>query len=381
MAETRLRHMVMISDWYPHKDHPFDGIFLQKLAQCLQLQPGWQVSTISFHAHEGLLQVEEAVEQGIHEVRIYYPIQGNKLLRHLRVYQRVKATCRSLAATYGEVRLIQANIMPFAAWYAYRLAKHLGVPWGIREGYSVYLDDQFLQFPWYKRQLTRFLAHKAAYLVSISTALQTALVRHFPGTAPIVIPNPVLAYSPAIRPPLSPPRFVSIADFYPYKKLDNLLRAFAQVSKQFPDWQLDMYGQGEQEPELRKLVRSLELVEKVHLKGKVDNASVYQMLPDYQFLVISSRVETFSNVGLEALACGVPVLSTDCGGPSDFINRQNGFLVPPNEVEHLANGLSHMMESAGNFDRKAIQQQAVESFSMEAIGRQYVTLYESILQP
>lgn len=381
MTQNKPRHILFISGWYPHKGKPFDGIFIQKLARCIQQQPGWQVSNISFHAYPGRAKIEETVNEGIHEVRLYYPANGNTFFRHEKLFQQIKSISKKLAASYGPIALVQANIMPFAAWYAYRLALHFRVPWGVREGYSVYLNDQFLEFPWLKRKMTRFLARKAHFTVAISTALSEALQRHFSSIQAHVIPNPILPQTQQARQPDLPPRIVSIADFYPYKNLDLLIEAFSRLHAASPDWTLDLYGKGDRGDQLQQLVKHHGLEDKVFFKGTVENPVIYQVLPNYHFLVISSAVETFSNVGIEALACGVPVLATDCGGPRDFITADNGMLVAPNAVEELEKGLEKMMQTADNYDRAAIQQAAVERFSMDTVGQQYVSLYEQVLQP
>lgn len=379
MTADKPNHILFISDWYPHLDRPFDGIFIQKLAQCIQYQPGWQVSNISFHSHNGGYLVEEQVHNGIHEVRLFYPGKAPKLLRHFRIYQLIKKAADRLVATYGPVQLVQANIMPFAALYAYRLAHQWRIPFGIREGYSVYLDDQFVDFPWFKRQLTRLVAHRADFIVAISTALGKALQRHFPKVEPVIIPNPVLRDIPEVRPAPAAPTLVSIADFRPYKGLSVLLLAFAEALQHIPDLRLDLYGKGPEENQLRKQADELGIANKVRFLGTVPNATIYERLPDYSFLAISSAVETFSNVGIEALSCGVPVLATDCGGPADFITAANGLLVAPNDAKALTDGILQMVEDDSRYDRSAIQQAALERFSMATIGQQYVSLYEEVL--
>lgn len=374
------RHVLFISDWYPHNGKPFDGIFIQKLALCIQQQPDWQVSNISFHAHAGPINVQETIYEGINEVRIYYPEKSPLLQRYFKLYKVIHQYADKLADQHGPLALIQANIMPFAAAFAYQIARQNKVPWGIREGYSVYLDHSYRKFPLLKKRLTSWLINRADFVVAISTALANSLQQYFPRIQPHIIANPIQDHTPPVRLPDTPPKLVAIADFYPYKNLDILIQAFADVATTFSDWQLDLYGKGEEESRLRQLVTDYHLTDRIHFKGTVDNAVIYERLPDYQFLVISSSVETFSNVGVEALSCGVPVLTTDCGGPSDFIHKENGLLIAPNSLPALANGLATMMQKADTFDRAAIQSAVKNTYSMQRIGEQYSRLYQNCLQ-
>ncbi len=94
------------------------------------------------------------------------------------------------------------------------------------------------------------------------------------------------------------------------KGFDLLLTAFAKIAGQYPDWQLLILGEGELRSELEELKKQLKLGDRVCLPGLISNP--FPLLARAELFVLSSRYEGFGNVIIEAMACGCPVVATDC---------------------------------------------------------------------
>ena len=133
-----------------------------------------------------------------------------------------------------------------------------------------------------------------------------------------------------------------------------LLRAFAGIAEQFPDYTVTVYGEGESRPELESLIRELGLAGRVFLPGRTDHIEdkIYQS----SLFVMTSDTEGMPNALMEAMALGLPVISTDCpcGGPGELIrDGVNGYLVPVRAQEALKERLEYClchpdeMEKAG----------------------------------
>jgi glycosyltransferase involved in cell wall biosynthesis len=91
--------------------------------------------------------------------------------------------------------------------------------------------------------------------------------------------------------------------------------------------------------------------------------------------VLPSLFETFSTVSIEALASGVPILATYCGGPEEFIGEAVGRLVPPGDSSALYLALRDMLSNLANFNPARLAQYAVEHFSYERVGAQLDSIY------
>jgi glycosyltransferase involved in cell wall biosynthesis len=94
--------------------------------------------------------------------------------------------------------------------------------------------------------------------------------------------------------------------------------------------------------------------------------------------VLPSLVETFSVPAVEALATGIPVLATSCGGPEEFIAQQVGLLVPPGDANALCAGIDYMFDNLHRYSERAISEYAKECFSPEVVGARVHGIYQSI---
>lgn len=138
-------------------------------------------------------------------------------------------------------------------------------------------------------------------------------------------------------------RVVSIGRYDYDKGNDLLLQAWSKVEKQTSDWSLDIYGNGERMP-YQSLISQLGIdLNKCHLYGPTSN--VKQEYLNSSVFALPSRYEGFGLVLIEAMACGVPVVSFDCeNGPRSIItDGVDGFLIPPFDIDAFAEKLFLLM--------------------------------------
>jgi glycosyltransferase involved in cell wall biosynthesis len=151
------------------------------------------------------------------------------------------------------------------------------------------------------------------------------------------------------------------------KNFDLLIKAFA-LARQQKKLRLMILGEGEKRKALEQLIKQLGLEQDVQLMGYVDNIAAY--MTKASIFVLSSDYEGFGNVLVEAMACGCPVVSTDCPvGPSEILAAgRYGQLVPVNNAALLADAL---LEGLANpKDANALRHRA-EEFSVEVILPKY----------
>ena len=163
------------------------------------------------------------------------------------------------------------------------------------------------------------------------------------------------------------------------KGFDVLLRAFATIAKKHPGWQLLILGEGEMRPELERLRDDLELTNRALMPGLYNPP--FPLLKQSQLFVLSSRYEGFGNALIEAMGCGVAVISTDCpSGPAEIIrDGENGLLVPTEDVEALATAMDRLMTDEAERNRLAARAIEVkERFSLERTLDSWESLLESI---
>ena len=90
--------------------------------------------------------------------------------------------------------------------------------------------------------------------------------------------------------------------------------------------------------------------------------------------VISSNIETFSVAGIEFMSQGLPVISTDCGGPNDFINDNNGIIVDKDDIKEMSNAMLEMTNR--EFDSNKIKSVVKGNFSEDIIISKLISIYQ-----
>ena len=177
----------------------------------------------------------------------------------------------------------------------------------------------------------------------------------------IVIPNPIsvscYAYSEKKK------KIVSVGRLTKQKNQALLIKAFATVKKDFPNYELYIYGDGELLNELISLTKTLGIKESVHFEGNVPD--VHEKIANAELFVLSSDYEGLSNALLEALMMGLPCISTDCAGADEMIkNEENGILVHIGDEKGLVDAMKSILGSV--FLRTKIAENAKNNSSVFA---------------
>ena len=204
-----------------------------------------------------------------------------------------------------------------------------------------------------------------------------------------VIPDPITIEVKSDERGKCSKRVVTIGRYAYQKGYDLLLQAWKEIEKlkkleeykEVKEWTLDIFGQGDQ-TDYRMLMTELGIdVNRCHLNGPVEDVvKVYQ---DCSIFVLSSRFEGFGMVLVEAMACGLPVVSFDCpAGPDEIItDGVDGLLVPSGDVHALAEKLMALMSDESL--RIRLGQQALltaQRYDMATLANQWKTLFEKVIK-
>ena len=154
--------------------------------------------------------------------------------------------------------------------------------------------------------------------------------------------------------------FVSIGNLLPIKGFDVLIEAFSLLNRPKDSWHLNIIGSGKEKENLQKQIKDCDLQNNIKLLGRLQKSDVISNLQASDVFIVSSHTETFGVAALEALACGLPVISTECGGPRDFITKENGKFCKVNDPQSLSEAISEDVHS--RFSGKAISQQLTSIF-------------------
>lgn len=288
---------------------------------------------------------------------------------------------RYLRREQPEVLLSTSYFSNIVALWARALAK---VPTRVVIRVSNHLSHSLTHTPSLSRRLQLFSARRcypwadAIIAVSQGVAEDVARMTGIARERIVAINNPVLSGSlsakmqaPLEHPwfaPGSPPVLLSVGRLARQKDYPTLLKAFAHVRKTMPV-RLLILGEGRMRARLEAVARSLGIAEEVAFPGFTLNPFPYMMLA--AAFVLSSAWEGAPGALVEAMACGCPVISTNCpSGPAEILqDGQYGPLVPVGDEEALARAIASVLEQRP--DPEHLRTRAA-MFSVEQVANQYL---------
>ena len=285
---------------------------------------------------------------------IHYKNLGERFLKRRRLLKKVLEECRP------DVLLC---FLPEPNFLALSLKKHFDFPMII----SVRNDPvREYRNPIYQG-IMRFLYPKAdGYVFQTKQAMEYfSFSRHITEKG-VIIPNPLakefMDYA-RIEEAQRKKVIVNVGKFSNQKNQKLLLRSFGRIADKFSEYRLIIYGEGNRRNELEELVKDLQLEDRVEMPGNVSGIS--KKIEDAALFVLSSDYEGMPNALMEAMAMGIPCISTDCpcGGPDFLIqNEENGLLVPIRDEVRLAEAMEKMLS-----DRKLADRLGKEAFKITTI--------------
>lgn len=163
-----------------------------------------------------------------------------------------------------------------------------------------------------------------------------------------------------------------------HKGQDILLQAMTKVLLSIPDAKLWIVGKGDDLKSLKKLVEELNIDKSVDFKGSISESSKNFHLRNCDVFCTSPRTDSFPVVYLEAMAYGLPVVTTRVGGIPEVVS-DSALLVPPNDPLALANALIQVLDDralADDLRRKGLER--VKQFNWDEIVKRYEKLYEEL---
>ena len=177
-------------------------------------------------------------------------------------------------------------------------------------------------------------------------------------------------------------KILYVGRLHELKGLDHLIKAFSDVKKVHDNVELLIIGGGDLKGDLEKLVHDEGMDEDVKFIGEVEHLELIDYYQNSDIFVLPSLSEGLSNVIMEAMACGLPVIATDVGGNPELVkHEEGGLIVNSKDVLGLQNSLERLLndpelrEAMGKFNREYIQK-----FNQDSVLSKKTELLEKVVE-
>lgn len=381
--DNNRKHIVFLARWYPHRYDPMFGLFVQRHAEAAALYN--DISVIYVHADDTLTQkfdisTDNASKDApwhVSTIRVYYKKPKSKILSLIRFFKANKLALKQLP----KPDLIHVHILTRLGIIARWQKLVHGTPYIITEHWSRYLPgNDFSGF--FRKWATKIVVKHASLVTTVTKNLAYAM-QSYGLTNPnyMVLPNVVDTNMFQIQPhDNAVPKIIHISCFEDKSKnISGLLEALKILKDKNIAYQAVLIGNGMDFEAMKQKAASLQLNDRVTFTGMLQGQELVNELASGDFLVVSSNYENMPVVILEALACGLPVASTDVGGIAEVVDLSKGLLIPPHETDLLAEIIETMLKLYKNYDANTLRDSIIKKFSNEAVGKLLNSLYSTTI--
>ena len=394
MLPGKHHHMrvLFLPRWYPNRYDPMPGLFVKRQAEVVSAH--CDVSVLYVHedpACSNMYEIEIADEDGINVVRVYYKVSLSefgmfgKLVRMYRFFHANWLGFRKLRDFTPD--LLHVHVLTRQGFIALIYKLFTRTPYVITEHWSRYFPQNNTYKGLLRKDITGHVVHFASAIIAVSEKLKEAMLdKNLNNRNYRVIPNPVdmdkfNIIEKTENPDPGKKRIVHISCFEDKSKnISGFLNAIKNLSKKREDFECYLIGEGPDWEQMKNHARDLDLIGKfAFFPGLKTGKDLVSEINNADFLVLSSHYETFGSVVIETLACGIPVVATNVGVVGDVVNKQNGLIVPPGDINALEEAIGIMLDNCRDYDRTQIRESVVDQFSNKIIGEQLHLLYQEVL--
>jgi len=376
--------VLFISSWYPNPQDKTHGIFVKRYAEAIALFNNVAVIHVFGDEHfTDEVKIESRTENNVYEVYVYFKKKNsNSISKLLNYRKRYLLGLDHLLKTWGKPDLVQVNVVFPVGIAGLAIAEKLNIPLVVSEHWTGYHPEDRNYSGMFKKFFTKKIIRRAKAIITVTDHLKQSMLHHGLKGDYSVIPNVVntniFKYSPKSK--LGKFRFLHVSSLESRQKnVEAIIDTFKKLHQQNNSTELIIVGDGDNRKELENRCGNL-LNSAIYFPGQKFGLEMADEFNKADCFVLFSNFENLPVVLLEAICCGMPVISTDVGGIKEFVKAEQGNLIPAGNNIALLNSMQNMANQLSKFDRVKISKYGEDNFSYEKIGRLFTDVYNKALK-
>jgi glycosyltransferase involved in cell wall biosynthesis len=382
-------NVLWLVSWYPSKADAFTGDFIQRHAHAVGAFVKLTVLYIvkDKRIDTGKFELEKITEKNCTVYKVYYGPTSNsslveKVLSFITYKRLQRQVYKQIEKEQGKPDLVHVHVAIKAGILARYIKNKYQIPYVVTEHWSGYFKDSVPNVytgNWLLNRLNKKVLQEASILFPVTDNLGITINNNFVLVKYAVIPNVVdtdlFSYNPFTPERI---RFIHPSGMDSNKNPMGILNACALLKKRGYDFEVFMVGK--LDDSLLNLSKELGLFKSnVTFEQAISYPEVAKEMKASSALLLFSNVESLPCVILEALCCGLPVISSKVGGIAEVVTTENGILVDRGNIEQLANAMSKLIDEYEMYNRESIAKKASARFNYHVVGKQYLEQYKKVL--
>lgn len=391
MPEDKKLKILYLTRWYPNRIDPMPGLFIQRHAEAANLFCNVgvvYVHSLEFDKNILKYEVEYSLINQVPTIKVYYrnPKQHipviTPIIKAFRFYKANFLGIKTINDKLGEFDVLHVHILTRLGVFGLYYKWLFGKKYFISEHWSRYLNLTGNFNGIFRKFVSRVVVRNAAAVTTVTANLAQAMQSHsLKNSNYIVLPNVVspdfLNAKVVTETTKEKKKIVHVSCFEDKSKnISGILNVIDKLSKTREDFHFTMVGDGLDFDLLKSYSKKLGLTEKqIEFTGLLEGSQLVNKMQMADALLIFSNYENFPVVINEAFTLGIPVIATRVGGIPEFVKPVNGIIVEPGDEKDLLKTLNNLLDNKYLFDTNKIKQTAINSFSMQTVGKQLFDIY------
>ncbi len=395
------RNVAVVTPWFPNRQLPWRGAFVQAMVEATA---GVCDRMTVYHCDSWVATMSKAADKAVdrafqsllpHTLRprptvggaelVYVPVPVPRGQSHAEIARREEYALRSAVGHDGlTTPVVHAHVGFYGGWAAIR-----NTPPGARvfvTEHATFLSAVLAE-PAAREMYDEVLSRSTA-LFAVGEPVRAPLVATFPHHAHRIhqIANPISFEERRPAPVMGLRRWLFVGGLIERKGVTLLLEAFAKCHAEDPTLSLTLVGDGQLSDQLRARAAALGLERTVTLTGDLPPAQALRLMREHDLLVHPSRFETFGVTVVEAIAAGMPVLVTRCGGPEETLaglaSAAAEFIDVDDDPDTIVSGYRRLRARLPGLRIEAARQILADRYSYPSVARAHADAwFPRLMQP
>lgn len=383
-------HILIVASWYKNAENPIAGSFIEEQARMLQRR-GHTVAVLHAYINGTFRDMlsgrkelfTEENDKGMVTMRLATNVYVPKIrqLSYSRLCHKALKCVRNYIRSNGKIEVIHSHAMFMGGVVANYMSRKLNIPYFHTEHTSGFIfrpeqytsaDIQLAKKVYEQSRQSFFVSHFAKERIAKLCGMNEKKCR--------VLHNVVspLFFEKYNCQKFDHFTFLAIGNFIPLKNFDKIIEAWSRYVRTRQADKLIIVGDGPLKSEMENLIKTLNLTDSVKMLPRQSREATARLMHQSHVVLSASSIETFGMTLAEALASGIPVISTNSGGVTDIVNPSNGIWLDSISTKAIEKGMSEMREKYSFFNPVELRNYANERFSEEAIYGKLTEWYQQL---
>ena len=371
-------NILLLTHSYPNRSDALKSIFIKEQAQLLSLY--FDVTVVFFrvdYSHfklfpEYSFSKVATVKLSEYEVTIHKSLPG--ITQIIYIIQTYRFIVKEIL-NKNKPDLIHSHLSYPAGFLGTIIQKRKGIPNILTEHTKI----QAYARSWFHKQCLNYTYRNACSIVSVSNALKTEISKVVNRRISVIYNYvDVDKFKTHVSKDGDKLNIGFIGRLGNFNKgLDLLLASVSELGRK--DFLLHIGGDGSLISNFKENAKELGIETNCKFYGDIPRDKIPEFYSRLDIFVLASRYETFGIVLIEAMACGIPVIATKCGGPQEIITQATGILVEKENIGELTTALKYMSENLSLYKAEDIRRYAEDNFGKKKFIEQISELYNESL--